>query len=146
MPLLSCQSLSCCSTEERLRQSYLYNQWLKPRRCGFQLKNEKPAAHLDVSQSTPQHAQIGGLLLLDIRDVFLQRLEALLQVRSPGTTQFELITAAKCSCWRTWRRCGAEVNLKRKNQPVFLQFIVHLSGSCPGRHRMTSLLMCAKGC
>lgn len=58
-------------------------------------KNENPAAHLDVSQSTPQHAQIGGLLLLDVGDVFLQRLEALLQVCSPGNAQFEFITAAK---------------------------------------------------
>lgn len=40
-------------------------------------------AHLDVSQSTSQHAQIGGLLLVDVRDVLFQRLKALLQVCSP---------------------------------------------------------------
>ena len=35
---------------------------------------------LNVSQRTSQHAQIGGLLLVDVRDVLFQRLKALLQV------------------------------------------------------------------
>ncbi len=43
---------------------------------------QKPAAHLDVSQRTSQHAQVGGLLLVDVGDVLLQRLKTLFQVRS----------------------------------------------------------------
>lgn len=52
--------------------------WRLPPRC------EEPAAHLDVSQRASQHAQVGRLLLLDVGDVLLQRLEALLQVFSSG--------------------------------------------------------------
>lgn len=38
--------------------------------------------HLNVSQCTSEHAQIGGLLLVHVWDVLFQRLKALLQVRS----------------------------------------------------------------
>lgn len=37
--------------------------------------------YLDVSQCTPQDTQVGGFLLVDVWDVFLERFEALLQVR-----------------------------------------------------------------
>lgn len=60
--------------------SSLADLMLQVERLMLSIKHEKPAAYLDVSQCTSQHTQIGGLLLLYIRDVFLQGLKALLQV------------------------------------------------------------------
>ena len=41
-------------------------------------------AYLDVAQRTTEDAQVGGLLLVHVRNVLLQRLKALLQVSTSG--------------------------------------------------------------